>query len=536
MYKVTREKVSLAIKFLKKDIHDDWYCDLQNYEDIFKKIEKLTEKINTKIKNGRGVYIAQAPVLLNIPKGDCGFRYTLELSPIDRVAFHVFGLDLIELLDKTLPYNILGHRRSLDDETLFKPAIEQWNKFINYTRVCGKSKYIIETDISNYFDNIEISKLKDELIASSTKANLNSDEFLICMYLIESIISILKIISYDGRKGLPQNRDISSFLSNLYMSPLDSCLNEETYFRYMDDIKIIANSRSDANRLMLKISETLRKYGLSLNSSKTKILEPGTEEHTSFINDFDYETKKIDAMLNSGKRKYVNESFKEIFEKTIELIDGNKINERIFRFYANRLKTFLNAKDVRVAKKYKEEIALRLVGAINKRPESADQICALAQAIGPNRKLQENLVDWVIDQNNLTFEWAVYSVIKTLTIQKYRNKKLNKYCLEMINNSDSTDPIKGISAVYLNAKAVSAVKTALSSENSHFLQRHLLIALSSVPPENLRRRRYDKKILFDYVGTHFQLYRMSKSENFSIIKPSDRLQQRVLIKELKNYV
>ena len=536
MYKITEDKVRRATKFLKKDILDDWYGDLQNYADIFSDVPKITRLVNQKIEMGRGIYTAHKSVLLNIPKGNGGFRYTLELSPIDRIAFHIFGFELIELLDKSLPFNILSHRRSLDDDTLFKPPIEQWNKFENFTKITGSNKFIIETDLSNYFDNIELEKLRNELIAASTQAGLSSEDFLRCMYLIESVISMLKIISFDGKRGLPQNRDISSFLSNIYMRHLDLRLKGETYFRYVDDIRLVAETRSEANRLMLLLVETIRGFGLSINSSKTKILTPGTEEHFHFINDFEFEAKKIDAMLNSGKRKYVNLSFFEIYKGTLNLLEQNKIHCRKFRYYANRLITFFNAKDVCIPKKYKDAIATRLVGAINSRPDCADQICALAQAIGPCKKLQTNLVEWATDRSNLTFEWAVYSVIKTLAKQDCRNTLLQKYCMEQLKDITVSDPIKGISAVFLNRKAGNLIISLLAQSNSHFLQRHLLIALAHEPPEILKRKKAVERIQPDFVGTHFQLHKSSKSTDFALIRHSERLSQRVLIKELRNYV
>lgn len=535
MYKVTEEKLKRAIKFLKKDMYDDWYCDLQNYADLFSDIPKLIDQINHRIHIGRGVFVAQKAVLLNIPKGNGGFRYTLELSPLDRIAFHIFGLELIELLDGSISFHILSQRRSTDEETLFKPAIEQWNKFENYTRVSGVGKYIIETDLSNYFENIQIDRLREELVSTAAQAGLASEDFLRCMYLIESTISILKVISFDGKRGLPQNRDVSHFLANIYMRHLDSRMAGRTYFRYVDDIRIIAESRADANLLMLNLVECLREYGLAINSGKTRILIPGSPEHDAFINDFEFEAKKIEAMLNSGKRKFVNESFQEIFRATKLLLDENKIHERRFRFYANRLITFLNAKDVTVSQKYRDAIAERLVGGIEGRPDCADQICALVQALGPNKKLQSSLVDWATNPENLTFEWAVYTVIKTLSEQEFKSGKLQAFCRRVLSEDGHSDPIVGISAVFLNARSASRIEARISRGNTHFLQRHLLIALSLAHPKLLKQNGTGKRIHEEFLGQHFRLHKSSKVQGFALVRRSERLSQRVLIKELRNY-
>jgi len=490
--------------------------------------------LNKKIEEGNGIYIARNSVLFNIPKGNGGFRYTLEFSPLDRIAYHIFGIELINMLDKVLPFNILSHRLNPDKDTLYKPMIEQWNKFINYTRVNSIDSFVIETDLSNYYNNIDISKLKELLIQTASKANLSSDDFLKCSYSIESIISILRKTSFDGMQGLPQNMDISSFLANIYMTPLDDVLSDQFYFRYMDDIRIIVKNRPEANNVMLKVVETLRKYRLAINSSKTRVLEPGTKEHDFFINNFDFDSKKLDAMLNSKKKKFVLESFHEIYNKVIVHLEEKTINERNFRFLNNRLITFLNAKDVAVPQKYKNELADKLIGAINVRPDCADQVCLLAQAIGNNRKLHKNLIEWVINPENHTFEWAVYSIIKILIEQKSGNKELKKFCKENLNDPNISDPIKGISAVYLNNKAKSDITKLFSKDNTFFLQRHLLIALSTEEPQYLRKKNIHRKTLNDFYRVHKILHRATKKSGFQFVMPSARMKQRILIKELGN--
>jgi hypothetical protein len=535
MYYVDEATIRVSIKYLKKDINDDWYCDPQNYKDVFTDVTKLTNKINQKIKAGKGIYVAEKSAIFNIPKGNGGFRYTLEQSPIDRLAYHIFGIKLIHYLDRTLPFNILSHRKSLDEDTLYKPYIEQWSKFENFTRICGKDKYIVETDITNYYDNIDIGILKNELINTASEAKLSPEEFIECMFFIESINNILLAISFNGKKGLPQNRDISSFLANIYMKPIDKCLTGITYFRYMDDIRVITDTRPDANRYMLKMVESLRNIGLALNSSKTRILEPKSSIHKEYCEEIDLESRKIDAMINSGKRKYVLESFHEVFKKVIEYLEEGKINERKFRFYANRLIIFLNAKDVTVPRRYKKLLAEKLIGGINVRPDCADQICSLAQAIGSYSSLQEDLSKWVIDEDNLTFEWSVYLVLKTLISQGYSNSDLNKYCNEQLCSDSSSIAIRGVSAIYRNTKSKKEIVEMLSKEESFFLRRHYIVALAKCSQYKIKKMRSGEKINNEILEEHGLLYRQSNEQDFMYIRRSEKQFQRILIKELNGY-
>ncbi len=74
-------------------------------------------------------------------------------------------------------------------------------------------------------------------------------------------------------------------------------------------------------------------------------------------------------MLNSKKKKYVLESFHEIYRRVILHLENKTINDRKFRFLNNRLITFLNAKDIVVPQRCKNELAEKLIGAINYRPD-----------------------------------------------------------------------------------------------------------------------------------------------------------------------
>ena len=184
---------------------------------------------------------------------------------------------------------------------------------------------------------------------------------------------------------------------------------------------------------------------------------------------------------------------------------------------------------------YLNELSGKLIGGIDNRPDCADQICALAQAIGPHKKLQDNLVKWVVNPDNLTFEWAVYTVIKTLIMQKCKNRLLETFCKKRLVDPISSDPIKGISAVYLNIKSKSETMRQITNTNSFFLQRHFIIALSKVKPVELRKHKVAGKIIQDYTEHHTNLNKLSSRGDFEYIRGSERLVQRVLIKELNNY-
>ena len=90
-------------------------------------------------------------------------------------------------------------------------------------------------------------------------------------------------------RGIPQGNDVSSFLGNIYLIPLDRELNKfcesnnGKWFRYVDDVKIYTRSEQAARKAVFIVNEALRALHLNLQGSKTEILsgERFHQEHDS---------------------------------------------------------------------------------------------------------------------------------------------------------------------------------------------------------------------------------------------------------------
>jgi len=120
-------------------------------------------------------------------------------------------------------------------------------------------------------------------------------------------------------------------------------------------------------------------------------------------------------------------------------------------------------------------------------------------------------------------------------MQNHKSKILQKFCKEQLINTSAPESIRGISAVYLNQKGKNEIINLISKDNSFFLQRHFIIALSMTEPDILRKKNWTNKVLSDFRGNHYTLYKSSSDEDFSYVRKSERLIHRILIKELNNY-
>ena len=137
--------------------------------------------------------------------------------------------------------------------------------------------YVIDCDISSFFDNIQHEKLLTIL-----RKRVNDGRVL------ELIESWLKAGIMDGRdlvfpeKVSPQGSVISPLLANVYLHEvLDSwfaevvtahCRGKVVMYRYADDFVIGCELESDAQRIMKALPQRFAKYGLEINADKTRMI------------------------------------------------------------------------------------------------------------------------------------------------------------------------------------------------------------------------------------------------------------------------
>ncbi|MEF2549733.1 RNA-directed DNA polymerase [Aurantimonas sp. E1-2-R+4] len=129
---------------------------------------------------------------------------------------------------------------------------------------------------------------------------------------VNTLFDCLKSWCYSDTAGLPQNRDASSFLANVYMLPVDRAMLAKgyNYFRYMDDIKIACVSEHDARKALKALSLELRNRGLSVNSGKTTIVsrDQGDDDISKYLDAGDTELQQIDSVWQTRSLRPIRAS------------------------------------------------------------------------------------------------------------------------------------------------------------------------------------------------------------------------------------
>jgi RNA-directed DNA polymerase len=153
------------------------------------------------------------------------------------------------------------------------------NRFINNSFACRKNKgthkasnsllsgmranpkgYYLKMDIKKFFYSIDQSSITDLL-----------SRIIKCQPTLELY---KKFYINDSGKGLPLGNVTSQVLANLALNPVDHYIKRalkcKYYYRYMDDMVILSNSKTDLQLYLINIKNILQGLKLSLNT-KTKI-------------------------------------------------------------------------------------------------------------------------------------------------------------------------------------------------------------------------------------------------------------------------
>lgn len=479
IYGFLKYNPKLVWKYLQNDIEDDWFQDPIRYRDFFilKNEDNFFEE---NIRTNFGRYQANNRELFHLPKGNFTLRYSLETGLFDRFMYLCLVLPLMRLFDPLIDNRVYNHRFSGSNDHLFLSPINQWEKFSGVIRCEVHGKYLLETDIQNFFENIRMTILKSDLENCLCDSNPRTIQLVETRFIIDRLMECLNKWSFDGKRGLPQNRDCSSFLANIYMIDIDKKMLKKgfEYYRYMDDIRIICNDKYEARRALKELVSILRDRHLSLNGKKTKIIRPGSAEHDELLNP-KVDLKKIDCLLNTRKKANVAIGYSLLKDRCFELIKENKFEEREFRFCIYRLSKLARCKEYTVPEGYWDDLTVGIVNAISECPTTTDRIYDFLASVGLNSQSIATITNYLGDSNKCIYEWQNYWLWKLLIVCKVNDSTLIERAKWIFKHDDQV-PNKAGAILYLAEFGISDDKImmmhSIDKEDSPLLQRHKWLA------------------------------------------------------------
>jgi hypothetical protein len=128
--------------------------------------------------------------------------------------------------------------------------------------------WAFKTDIHHFFDSISRPLLERML------RSIVPDQDLCDAILNLSAPTVVDHgISRTRLDGLPQGNGISPILSNIYLHALDTACADLHYFRYADDLLVLAHTAKDVQRTRAIVTRYVSSLGLGLKPGKTIIVD-----------------------------------------------------------------------------------------------------------------------------------------------------------------------------------------------------------------------------------------------------------------------
>jgi len=199
-------------------------------------------------------------------------------------------------------------------------------------------KFIVVTDIANYYDSISYVHLRNAI------ASISGVEECVIDMLIYVLSDLLWQPDYTPRieVGLPQiNLDAPRLLAHCFLYELDAFLASDPnrdFVRYMDDIDVGVDTIVEAKRVLRSVDLVLQTKQVRLNSGKTAILSRDDAiRHFRILENArldrikaGIEFRKKNGLSLSRQRKLVELRFSQgIKKKAFDTGNGDKILKRL---------------------------------------------------------------------------------------------------------------------------------------------------------------------------------------------------------------
>jgi hypothetical protein len=422
----------LVLKHLRQDMRDDWYFDCLHYDDLFKDPALAKRIILSLLQEWNGEYRGTRSVVRNVPKKGFGERYGLETDFFDRFVYQAICSFLIPFYEPILGHRVLSYRYEpfpFNEKYLFKNKIDRWLTFEGVTLTFRRSgKYLVVTDLSNFFENISRLQITKALEQAVPALEATGPEKLQIRNAINTLDRLLAQWTFSRDHGLPQNRDASAFLSNILLSIVDGEMAKKgyDYYRYVDDIRIIADSELHARRALQDLIRLLRTVGLNINASKTEILAPdvSNEKVAEYFPSQDSSTIAINQMWQSRSRRIITRSVTYIFDILSRCIAEGDSQTRTFRFAVNRVAKIVDSGLFDVGDALSINLLDTLSRTLSEHVVSTDQYCRLIATLDRDGRCLPSLEEFLLAEDGAIHDWQNYNIWMLLAMRQHKTADL----------------------------------------------------------------------------------------------------------------
>jgi len=233
---------------------------VENFErNLTKQIHEISRRISRHAEDGLPSYDFAALLCFEQLKSSVGFRKIHVPRLRDQLVLRAMHGDLVHTAEKQ------GLRLS-------QPSPIPLVKAFRNALVKFSDPWILRTDVHSFFDSVPRDKVMVDatnLGISGTTRGLLTKWSASLRARMPGKLQAMKDVQV---AGLPQGLSLSSSLAELWANKIDRAVDDRFhYFRYVDDIVVICESRSSAKAALGWLGSTLSDLDLSLSQAKTEI-------------------------------------------------------------------------------------------------------------------------------------------------------------------------------------------------------------------------------------------------------------------------
>jgi hypothetical protein len=435
------------------------------------------ETVRRKIVSGE--YSPRGSILCEKPKANNLVRHGQILSKEDQLVYTALVGSEIDRFRNALLWSqekidfSYPLARKADNPIWFTPSYQGWTKFreSSLRKIKAGAGFVVVTDLSGYYDHIAINPLLSDLREIGFRNET-----------LDLLSGCLRRWAPPSMKGIPQGYSPSDLLGKLYLNSIDHKLKDMGYshVRYVDDIRIFCQTRAEAKEAIIVLSRMLRDRGLSLQSSKTEILDAGEARrriegaipaiqeiaHGLVIQVKDMEgvdpdyisAQVVDAILKSHPDAIPPEALEKAFkEKIIEMGDG--FDRSFFHYLIRRLGQLGNrfaleyCRNLLIAHPDETEDLLLYFERVSFVNEEADEfICEsliAAEAVYPYQKYE--ILAWVLETFSRISE-RMLSIARDVSFDNNQPAFLRAYSRELLGKFGSPADLDRLLSVYAESQ------------------------------------------------------------------------------------
>lgn len=316
----------LALTHLKsQDLkHDLWVPDVLRHEDDLAAPDVLFAAASARLDLEEPFDPAN---YVPVPKSPVFPRNAVDLSLVDRLAYQAVVNRCADAIEPRISTNVYSAHLSENPRYFLMNGRDAWLRWKHdvVKAVHSVGPWMAETDITAFFDFIKHELLLPELQALSVDSTL-----------ISALREMLRTWSVTPNTSLPQGPNASRVLANFYMVPVDLALDAfpgVRYFRYMDDIRIVGQSRATVIAALQELDAECRRRGLALSTKKTE-LHRGSAA-IRLMEDTDLDDLQYAFTSGAGDEADLRKELRHLFSSSVRPGDGIDIPRA--RFSLGRL-------------------------------------------------------------------------------------------------------------------------------------------------------------------------------------------------------